>query len=271
MPEEEEPEAGARVEQPAAAALALRREAFAAVGGFDAGFHPAWFEDVDLARRMKTAGLVLRYWPAAVFRHGLGSTVPRLGYGRFLWIYYRNLTRYLRKHHGPAWALAARAALVPGILIRLLLLPVRRPRRAESRGEAFTGLITVLAGALTGWRAPAPSPAKRGRAGEGVSGRHRSCKLPFQPLHLPPPPPIPCLLHQPPCPRHMPFQTVAVLPLSAEPRPFQVRVALVQAHRAPLGDLQRLGKVRLGSEEVAPEPPQGGPGQEATTNELLFA
>jgi GT2 family glycosyltransferase len=147
-----EPEAGAPVEQPAAAALAFRREAFEAVGGFDAGFHPAWFEDVDLALRMKKQGLVLRYWPAAVFRHELGSTVPRLGYGRFLWIYYRNLTRFLRKHHGPVWALAARIALIPGVLIRLLFLPVYCPRRAESRAEAFRGLMGVMAGALRGWR-----------------------------------------------------------------------------------------------------------------------
>lgn len=149
-----EPPAGTPVEQPAAAALALRREALAAVGGFDAGFHPAWFEDVDLARRLAGAGLVLRYWPAARFRHGLGSTVPRLGYGPFLWIYYRNLTRYLRKHHGRAWAFAARAALVPGVTLRLLALPLRRPRRAHSRGEAFRGLLAVLAGALTGWTRP---------------------------------------------------------------------------------------------------------------------
>ena len=88
---------GAPVEQPAAAALALRRQALAAVGGFDAGFHPAWFEDVDLARRFQRAGLVLRYWPAARFRHRLGSTVPRLGYGPFLWIYYRNLTPLSRQ------------------------------------------------------------------------------------------------------------------------------------------------------------------------------
>ena len=149
MPEEDEPESGAPVEQPAAAALALRREAFL---GFDDCFYPAWFEDVDLALRMKKAGLVLRYWPAAVFRHELGSTVSRLGYGRFLWIYYRNLTHYLRKHHGPFWPLAARIALISGVLIRLALLPLHRPRRAASRAEAFRGLIGVLAGALRGWR-----------------------------------------------------------------------------------------------------------------------
>jgi GT2 family glycosyltransferase len=149
-----EPAAGARVEQPAAAALALRKEALARAGGFDAGFHPAWFEDVDLARRLKEAGLVLRYWPASVFRHGLGASVPRLGYGRFLWIYYRNLTRYLTKHHGQLWALAARLALIPGIAVRLLFLPLYRPRRAASRTEAARGLLTVLAGTLSGWRRP---------------------------------------------------------------------------------------------------------------------
>lgn len=149
MPEEDEPASGEPVEQPAAAALALRREGFL---GFDADFYPAWFEDVDLALRMKKAGLILRYWPAAVFRHELGSTVPRLGYGRFLWIYYRNLTRYLGKHHGPLWALAMRIALVPGVLVRLAFLPLYRPRRAESRSEAFRGLIGVLAGALRGWK-----------------------------------------------------------------------------------------------------------------------
>jgi GT2 family glycosyltransferase len=148
-----EPAAGEPVEQPAAAALAFRREALAAVGGFDAGFYPAWFEDVDLARRLRDRGQTLRYWPAARFRHGLGSTVPRLGYGPFLSIYYRNLIRYLAKHHGRGWAFAARAALVPGIAVRLLGLPVRRPRRARSRREALKGLLGLLTAALTGWPA----------------------------------------------------------------------------------------------------------------------
>jgi GT2 family glycosyltransferase len=149
-----EPAAGAPVEQPAAAALALRRAALERVGGFDPGFHPAWFEDVDLARRLQNAGLAIRYWPAACFRHRLGSTVPRLGYGPFLFIYYRNLTRYLAKHHGHLWAAATRAALIPGVAIRLLLLPLHRPRRAASRREAFAGLLSLLAGALSGWSRP---------------------------------------------------------------------------------------------------------------------
>lgn len=149
-----EPAAGTSVAQPAAAALALRREAFEAAGGFDAGFFPAWFEDVDLARRLRAGGQILRYWPAARFRHRLGASVPRLGYGRFLWIYHRNLHRYLAKHHGRAWAAVTRALVAPAMLARLALLPLRRPRRAGSRGEAARGLLGAALGAMTGWRRP---------------------------------------------------------------------------------------------------------------------
>lgn len=147
-----EPAPGSPVEQPAAAALALTREALEAVGGLDDGFFPAWFEDVDLARRLGDRGLPVLYWPAARFRHALGSTVPRLGYGPFLSIYYRNLARYLAKHHGRGWALAARAALVPGALLRLAALLARTPKRAGSRREAAAGLVGLLIDALSGWR-----------------------------------------------------------------------------------------------------------------------
>lgn len=149
-----EPPPGTKVEQPAAAALALRREVLQELGGLDEAFYPAWFEDVDLARRLKDRGQTIRYWPQAVFRHHLGSTVQRLGYGPFLWIYYRNLTRYLAKHHGASWAHLARALLPLALLLRLLALPLRRPRRAQSRREGASGLLIALAGALSGWRRP---------------------------------------------------------------------------------------------------------------------
>ena len=139
-----EPRAGEAVPQPAAAALLLRRRAFETYGGFDEAFHPAWFEDVDLARRLADAGERLVYWPAAVFRHGRGGSLAALGYGAFLEAYYGNLLRYLRKHHGPAWATATRVALGLGMGLRIVLLPVRRPRRARSRREALSGLLRAL-------------------------------------------------------------------------------------------------------------------------------
>ncbi len=149
-----EPEAGALIAQPAAAALALKRDVLRDLGGFDEGFFPAWFEDVDFARRLSARGLSFRYWPAAEFFHELGASLPGLGYGPFLWIYYRNLLRFLGKHHGAGWSRLASLTLMLGMGLRLVLLPLVKPRRARSRGEAARGLAAVLAGVLTGWRFP---------------------------------------------------------------------------------------------------------------------
>lgn len=149
-----EPEAGEVIGQPAAAALALRRQALEELGGFDEGFFPAWFEDVDLARRLAQRGEVCLYLPKSRFEHAAGSSVPALGYGRFLWIYYRHLCRYLKKHHGAGVALLARLLLPISMFLRLLVLPIRRPNRAKTRREAAAGLLAVAWGALTGFRRP---------------------------------------------------------------------------------------------------------------------
>lgn len=146
-----EPPAGSPVEQPAACALLLRRDAFDAAGRMDEAFWPAWFEDVDLARRLHERGVTIRYWPDATFRHGLGASVPRLGYGPFLLAYYRNLDRYARKHHGPGPALLLRAVLAGAALLRALLLPLRCPQRARNRSDAFAGLGRLAVAAASGW------------------------------------------------------------------------------------------------------------------------
>jgi GT2 family glycosyltransferase len=165
-----EPPAGTPIVQPAAAALALRREALEAVGGFDPAFHPAWFEDVDLAARLAAAGRRLLYHPAAVFAHRQGATVEQLGYGRFLWTYQRNLVRYLGKHHGAAAAAAGRLLLPVGHLLRLALLPLRRPRRAESRRQAAAGLLAAGLGAVSGWRRPSAWAAAVAVGGSPAGG-----------------------------------------------------------------------------------------------------
>ncbi len=149
---EPEPAPGAPVEQPAACALLLRRAAFENAGGMDERFWPAWFEDVDLARRLADRGEQVLYWPEAVFVHGLGASVPRLGYGGFLAAYYRNLDRYARKHHGAAAALLLRAVLAAAALLRIVALPLRCPRRARGRGEAFRGLWRLAVATVAGWR-----------------------------------------------------------------------------------------------------------------------
>src|SRR5437868_4282172 len=84
-----------RVEQAAAAALAVRTRVFRGMGGFDETYVPAWYEDVDLCDRLRRHGTVL-FLPAARFRHRGGAAASRLGYARFLPALYRNALRYRR-------------------------------------------------------------------------------------------------------------------------------------------------------------------------------
>ena len=139
------------VEQPAAAALLIRRDVFTALKGFDPAFAPAWFEDVDLCARIRDAGRRIRYVPAARATHVGGTAMNALPYPDFLPIYTRNLFRYLSRHAGAGTRLGARAVLLVGTLLRLALLPFVRGDHARPDAAAAYG--RVLAGLLGfGWR-----------------------------------------------------------------------------------------------------------------------
>lgn len=56
------------------AAIALPRVLFAELGGFDALYTPAYYEDTDLAMRVRERGLKVRYQPASVVVHHEGAT-----------------------------------------------------------------------------------------------------------------------------------------------------------------------------------------------------
>ena len=56
------------------AALAIPRALFQRLGGFDARYAPAYYEDTDLAFAVRAAGLRVLYQPAAVVVHDEGAT-----------------------------------------------------------------------------------------------------------------------------------------------------------------------------------------------------
>jgi GT2 family glycosyltransferase len=144
-------EAAFAVEQAAGAALAVRRSAFERVGGFDEAYVPAWYEDVDLCERLGCEGSI-RYIPDARFRHRGGESATRLGYDRFLPIFYANALRYRRAHYGWPARAAYRGLLAGGMLLRLAALPLRRsvPR---PRGKSARAYLRVL-GLSVGIRRP---------------------------------------------------------------------------------------------------------------------
>lgn len=144
-------EAAFDVEQPAAAAFLVRRDAFEALGGFDAAFSPAWFEDVDFCARLLESGRRIRYVPDGRATHVGGVTMNALPYRDFRPAYVRNLFRYLARHASPGTRAVARISTLAGAILRLALLPFVRPD--HPRREAAVAHARVVRGVLgLGWR-----------------------------------------------------------------------------------------------------------------------
>ncbi len=83
------------------AALAITREAARALGGFDAGFWPAYFEDVDLCARAWAAGYSVWYIAAAQATHRESASLEHGGAAYFRY-YQRNRLRYVLRHYAAA-------------------------------------------------------------------------------------------------------------------------------------------------------------------------
>jgi GT2 family glycosyltransferase len=133
------------VDQPAAACLMVRRDVLRALGGLDERFHPAWFEDVDLCRRIRNAGWSILFVPAARFSHAGGVAARRLGLAAFSRIWYRNLQRYVRKHHGAATLIAVKALIVSGMMLRVCVT------LARGRAGDASAYTRVALDAVTTW------------------------------------------------------------------------------------------------------------------------
>ncbi|MEO7919483.1 MAG: hypothetical protein ABIT01_08475, partial [Thermoanaerobaculia bacterium] len=139
------------VEQPAAAALLVKRSLFDELGGFDDAFVPAWFEDVDLCARIWKSGRSIGYLPAVQATHVGGTTMEALPYRDFLPLYTRNLFRYLARHAPAGQRALARLIVGGGALARLLLLAVTKGD--HGRGDAAHAYLRVLRGVSgLGWR-----------------------------------------------------------------------------------------------------------------------
>jgi N-acetylglucosaminyl-diphospho-decaprenol L-rhamnosyltransferase len=111
-------------------AILIRREAIASVGYWDESFF-VYSDEVDVQRRLRDAGWTTLYVPAAqaVHHEQLSTgTVPE----RRIVEFSRNRDRYMRKHHGPAAALAVRLLTAWAYAVRALaalVLADHDPRR----------------------------------------------------------------------------------------------------------------------------------------------
>jgi GT2 family glycosyltransferase len=119
-----------RVDWAQSSALLVRREAAAEVGYMDPAFF-VYYDECDFARRLADAGWHSLFVPEATAIHhdqlstDLASGLPRIVE------FHRNRDLYVRKHDGPAAALAVRALTAWAYGVRALVSTVlpNRPAR----------------------------------------------------------------------------------------------------------------------------------------------
>jgi GT2 family glycosyltransferase len=108
-----------------ACSLLVRRQAFDEVGGFDTRYHPAYYEDVDLALKLRTAGWRVLYQPRSRLVH-LESQSSTSDFKSYL---FRRNIETLRRHWAPQ--LASFAPAKPWDR-RVVGAAIRRARRATA-------------------------------------------------------------------------------------------------------------------------------------------
>ena len=135
------------------AALLIRRDAYDDVGGFDPGFF-MFYEELDLAWRMRGAGWETRFCPSATFVH-VGGASTRPIWTRMYREQLRSHLRFLAKHEGAERAQLARRVLVVAVAARAAV--ARRERRTAYR-SASRWLRSPEASAVIGARVDSRPP-----------------------------------------------------------------------------------------------------------------
>ena len=146
-----------RIEQPAAAAMLLRRDVVDEVGPLDEDFAPAWFEDVDYCRRLAAHGKEIWVVPSASVRHFGGASLEHMPIPQFIDIWYRNMWRYAKKWFRPSQAEGLRWIIIGGMVMRCFATIFGIRHHGLTRREAVRGYLNVLRKALGRWAAPLAS------------------------------------------------------------------------------------------------------------------
>ncbi|HKB24337.1 MAG TPA: glycosyltransferase family 2 protein [Methylomirabilota bacterium] len=146
----------ATVDTVSGAVLLIRGDAFRRIGGFDPAFR-MYFEEIDLCRRLRDAGLRVGFCPAARAVHHHGASTVQTSVRQVA--YYLSYVRYFAKHHGPAAAAALRAAVALSTLGRMAALPLKYPPLDRRRAALLVAKEGACARLLRGLGAPAATRA----------------------------------------------------------------------------------------------------------------
>jgi GT2 family glycosyltransferase len=108
------------------AALAIRRNAFLAVGGFDPEFF-MYFEEIDLCYRLRAQGWQIHFAPATTIVHAGGASTSQQ-YAKMQYRFFRSTQLFYRRHYARWWLALLRLMMIPILLARLVRDGVRHTR-----------------------------------------------------------------------------------------------------------------------------------------------
>lgn len=144
------------------AALAIRKSAFDAVGGFDRSYF-MYFEEVDLSYRLRRAGWETHFAPVTDVIHAGGASTSQQ-HGAMFAEQMRAALRFSDRHHSPAMARRTWWALHVALWNRLASDTMRlHLTRDGVRRERLADDIATVRGILRGpWRPAASQATTRG-------------------------------------------------------------------------------------------------------------
>ena len=125
------------------ACVAVRREQFCSLGGFDEAFF-VYAEDIAFGRRIRKAGLRSVLRDDVVVPHGAGSSgAPSM---EMLRMRGASFAGYVRRYHNPVSATAMRLIFAAGALLRAAVQRLRRdPDGAKLNIRLASGVLTQRA------------------------------------------------------------------------------------------------------------------------------
>ncbi len=113
------------------------------LGGFDEGFRPIWFEDVDYCRRAVNAGFRIEYVPEVIASHVGAHSIGQVPSGCRALYWCVSLLRYADKHFRFVGYRGVCAAVVLSSVARLFLRVIQerslKPVGVYSRIVRFAG------------------------------------------------------------------------------------------------------------------------------------
>jgi GT2 family glycosyltransferase len=123
------------VEQAAGACLAVCRDVFERIGGFDEGYF-MFYDDVELCRAILVAGWKIYFLPQAhVYHQGGQSTIQAVPQN--LSELYHSMYRYFRRHHSRTTVWLAKLIVTVAGLGRLVVLVFLLPFEKYHQGSRY--------------------------------------------------------------------------------------------------------------------------------------